>query len=401
MTAVRRGVHACAPARAVCHAAVATLAAGVLLGAGLGTAHAAQASRPQPESGVPDDRPASVPDTAGPASEANAPSDDTAPSVDPCHPEPLSSEVPPATALPADRGPEWLDRMEQRLRLGGCRSAAWLDGLFGREGDPADYRRVSGSVAPSVLWTEYDGFTPRVRFRVNLPLPQIDDRLRAFIGRVDREEFVTERAEPSGLLPRQFGTIGEEQTLLGLGYRPAAQGGGRFDFGAGIRLRAPLDPYVKASYRRAWLLDPDTTVQLKPTVFWQQTEQFGVTTRADYDHAFDDRWFTRVTGSVTYSGRSQGLRGYSNATLFHKLSDRRAAAVQLGIDGETGAEVPLREYGVRAIYRQNLWRDWLVVELRTSLTWPRELRDEPRKPSWGAGFGFEMLFGGGDFRGSP
>jgi hypothetical protein len=135
-------------------------------------------------------------------------------------------------------------------------------------------------------------------------------------------------------------------------------------------------------------------------VFYQQSEKFGLTTRVDVPHVFSDRWFGLVTASTTWSDLAQVVRGYANATLFHQLTQRSAMAMQIGLDGETQADVPLREYGVRATYRQNVWRDWLVMELRTSLTWPREKEEEERDSSWGAGIGFEMVFGPGTFRGN-
>jgi hypothetical protein len=299
----------------------------------------------------------------------------------------------------AENDQAWLDRMETQLQLGGCRSARWIDGLFGETHDGRHYQAVNGNIAPSLLWNEYDGFKARVRFKVDLPLPRMDGRLRAFVGRVDREEFVTERAESSGALPRQFGTIGEEQTLLGLGYG-GLRGREGFDVSGGIRLSTPLDPYVRASYRIVLDAGERSLVRIRPVAFWQQSEQFGVTTRVDYDRDLSDRFFMRVTASGTYSGRSFGLRGYGNATLFHRLSPYRAMAYQVGFDGESELDVPMREYGVRTTYRQNFLREWLVLELRASLTWPREKLEEPRKPSWGAGVGLEMVFGPGSFRGS-
>jgi hypothetical protein len=336
-----------------------------------------------------------MPSTAAPAGPtpsapaAEYPSDEVA---EPGEPDPCT---PP---IGHENDEQWLDRMQRQLSTSGCKSARWIDGLFGQKADYDEYRQVSGNIAPSLLWSEYDGFTARMRFRIDLPLPQYQGKVRAFVGRVDREEFVTERAEPSGALPRQFGATGDEQTLLGLGFGDF--GGTGFDLGAGIRLTTPLDPFVKASYRWIFNLDSGSRIRVKPVVFWQQSEQFGVTTRVDYDRALAPDWYLRLTLSGTESGRSQGIRGYTNATVFHRLSDRKAMAVQVGVDGETQADVPLREYGVRTTYRQNILREWLVIELRASLTWPREERYEPRKPSWGAGLGFEMVFGPGTFRGT-
>jgi hypothetical protein len=63
------------------------------------------------------------------------------------------------------------------------------------------------------------------------------------------------------------------------------------------------------------------------------------------------------------------------------------------VHGETQAEVPLRNYGVELRYRQKILRQWLFVELITSMTWPREFLTEERESNFGAGIGVEMYFG--------
>jgi len=49
---------------------------------------------------------------------------------------------------------------------------------------------------------------------------------------------------------------------------------------------------------------------------------------------------------------------------------------------------------VRA-YRRSILREWLVLEVRISLDWPKDYVWQERKASWGLGVGFEMYFGGG------
>ncbi len=56
-----------------------------------------------------------------------------------------------------------------------------------QEEPPAAYQGASGSITPAVLWDEFDGFQPKLRFRVDVPLPQLNERFNAFIGRVDRD----------------------------------------------------------------------------------------------------------------------------------------------------------------------------------------------------------------------
>ena len=55
--------------------------------------------------------------------------------------------------------------------------------------------------------------------------------------------------------------------------------------------------------------------------------------------------------------------------------------------------MPIRNYGVEVRYRQRIYRDWLFVEGRTSLTWPKRDPEEDRKINPGLGLGFEMYFG--------
>jgi hypothetical protein len=136
-------------------------------------------------------------------------------------------------------------------------------------------------------------------------------------------------------------------------------------------------------------------------VFWQNSEQFGITSRADIERVVGERWMFRWTGSATFSQESQGMRGYSSFTILRGLSDKRAVALEFGLNGETEAEVPLREFGVKAAYRRVLSRDWLVLELRSSLTWPKEFSHQPRAPSWGCGIGLEIMFGGDTFLARP
>ena len=107
--------------------------------------------------------------------------------------------------------------------------------------------RPQGSIAPSLLWDQYDGFQPRLRFNVDLPLPRMSERYHAFIGRVNRDEYVTERDISSGAIPNQIGRVEDDQTIFGIGYRSPKEGA-HFEADAGVRLRFPLDPFVKGSY---------------------------------------------------------------------------------------------------------------------------------------------------------
>jgi hypothetical protein len=294
----------------------------------------------------------------------------------------------------------WIDRAHDGVFNAVWRSAARMDQWFGGSSDPSAYQETSGSIAPALLYDEYDGFKPRVRFQVDVPLPQMNKRFHAFIGRVNRDEYVTERRPGSGAFARQYGPVEDDDTLFGIRYREPSQGG-RFDADAGLRIRAPLDPFVKASYRFEKGSSETTLISFRETAFWQNSEKFGFTSRVDIERVFRDVYLLRWTASGTFSERTEGVRGYSALMLLRGFPNRRAAAAELFTEGEFDDIVPLRNYGLRIAYRRSILRDWLVLETRASVTFPREFADQEREASLGIGIGLEMFFGTDDFLARP
>src|SRR5262249_16621368 len=99
----------------------------------------------------------------------------------------------------------WLDKTRQTLYATMWHSAEHVDRWFGSGEDETVYQQVYGSIAPAILYTQYNGVRTQARFNMNFPLPQVNDRIHAFVGRFDPNEFITERDEPSGSLPRTYG----------------------------------------------------------------------------------------------------------------------------------------------------------------------------------------------------
>jgi hypothetical protein len=319
--------------------------------------------------------------------------------------EPLASDAPESHDPPACHSVEdsWLDRNHERLHRWLWRSARSVDGWFGSQ-LPEDVYAAStrGSITPILLWDEFNGLSQKFRFRVKMPLPHLDERYNAFVGTFSRDEFVTEREQESGAIPRQRsgGEIERDQTLLGVQFRGRREGG-RFEADAGIRIRSPIDPFVKAGWRFQHTFGEDVFVTFRETGFWQNSEGFGVTSRIDAERPFRGDSLIRYTASATISQKSEGVRGYTSLTMYRGLGLSQAIAGQIFTAGEFDAPVPLGEYGLRFAYRRQVLHDWLVLELRPSLTWPKEDPAAARSASWGFGIGFEMFFGEDEFQSRP
>ena len=311
----------------------------------------------------------------------------------PIQPGGLPPEDAPALCEDKPGGLAWIDRVQAGLYRTICLSAARFDGFFGNARFDDEYQATHGSIAVGAIWDERDQWDPSARFRVNVQLPQLSDRFNAFIGRLDPDEYVTELRDDFDTLPRQFARRDDDAVLFGLGYRRPGRTGGHFDADIGARLRWPLEPYLKGTYRLGVPFGKRNLLRLDETIFWRAGEGFGATTRIDLERLLAEDFLVRWTGSGAFTGETEGVRWFSSLTLYQNLGDGRAFAYEAGVSGETDREIAVADYGLRAIYRHRIYQEWLFLELRSSLTWPRETSLERRESNWGAGIALEMLFG--------
>ena len=292
------------------------------------------------------------------------------------------------------QGPAWIDRMQSALYKSMCSTAVWFDGFFGSARFDDEYQATHGSLAVGTLWDEHDHWDPSVRFRLQIELPHMSDRFSGFIGKVDADEFVTEQRDDFDTLPRQFGQEVDDKVLFGLGYSEPRGPGGHFDASVGTSLESPTEPYAKVTYRIAVPLLERNLLRLRESVFWEESERLGATTRIDLERLFTDDLLGRWTASATFTQETEGVRWFSQLTLYQNLHEGRAISYQVGITSESDNDVPITDYGLRVIYRRSIFdREWLFLELRSSITWPREDLTEHREANLGAGVAVEMMFG--------
>lgn len=287
-----------------------------------------------------------------------------------------------------------LQRVRRSLTVTACASSAWLDGLFGDQIHYDEYHATYGTVTAGGLWSEYDGFDPRLRFRARLQLPQWDERISAFAGRVGEDDYISDTEGDFQALPtRQFGTLEDESVLLGLGYSSPERTGNDFDAGVGVRVDWPLDPYARARYEIVRAFNERYVFSARETVFWQNTEGFGTTTRINLDRVINDRFLLRWSNLGKYTEETLGLEWYTQMTLFQSVGQRTGLAWQAQIEGATDNEVQLTRHAVRLIMRRQLTPEWLILELRGGVGWPRRKLTEAREPSPEIGIAIEMQFG--------
>lgn len=274
-----------------------------------------------------------------------------------------------------------------------CGATLWFDGLFGGEPDVENARAVSGRVELSTLYTEVDGVDPKGRLRLKYDLPTLERRLNLFLGRDEEDEVVEDRQEGFAIRSSVFGLESEERWLAGLGYSPPGRWEEKLDFRVGLKVKSASEVFVQSRYRRNFFQGTNNVWRFRETVFWENRDGFGSTTSLDFDRVLHRDLLLRWGSVGTISESTEGLGWRSTVLVYHNLRRSRAVAGEVFVRGTTGAEVPLREYGVRGVYRQPIGKPYLFGDLILGYTWPRFERDEPRDGSVTFGIGVELLFG--------
>jgi hypothetical protein len=317
--------------------------------------------------------------------------------------DPVAGPPAPPAELPtvqcADAGADadadaWIDNVQRGVYSGVCGAAVWFDGLFGNPRYDQDSNDTYGRVGLFETLDRRDNLDSRLRFRARLALPAFHNRARLTLGRGDEQELVEERPSDSdSSQPAALGSDIDDAWLLGLGYAKQDKLQKGFDFGIGVRLRFPVDPYVKATYRYNFIFNEDNMLRFRETPFWRDSRGFGTTTQLAFDHLVSPRLLLRWDNIGTVAEDTDGLDWGTGVTAYQSLGSRRAISYTALLRGETAADVPIQNYGAEVRYRRQAFRRWLFLEFKGSVTWPRETLEEEREINPGIGVGFEMFFG--------
>ncbi len=287
-----------------------------------------------------------------------------------------------------------LDSFRTGVERSVCLTAWYFDSLFGvlPENEIIETRTTHGRLRGGVTWDERDGFGQEFTLRAQVQMPLARKRMLAVFGRDTDEAFIE---GGSGEFDSVAFTEEDEERswLLGLGYEPMRGTRSRLSLGAGVRLRTPPDPYVQASYWFQDRLAEQLLFRARQTVFWENEDGFGTSTRLTFERRLGDTRMLRWGNYLRVSEGTDGLRWNTNLTLFKALSASRAVALRGGIRGETGREVNPVEYQLLLIHRRRIFREWLFLELRGGGGWIREERAESREFVPQAAVVLEMSFG--------
>jgi len=270
--------------------------------------------------------------------------------------------------------PTWeaLDRKHQALGTMLEDILRRTDALFSGEKNqdaPTGSYVALGARTRVPLTSNADGSTGLLA-RAKIRLPRTQERLQILIGQ-DVERIGTTQAqrdaeEAAGIRDRSDNPfvalrgIARETLKVQL----TADAGLRFD---GIE----PDPFVRGRARR--LFEPgEWILSLSETLLWQRSEAFTATTEFGVYRALGRKHALSLETQAEWRDESDGFDLAQTLTLSWRINERSLGALELGAFAETQPRFEATAYSLAARYRRKVYRDWLLVELRPQVTFPRD-----------------------------
>lgn len=288
---------------------------------------------------------------------------------------------------------DYLLNFRDKTKASLCHMVKGIDSWFGDEYD-FDAHSFTGKVIVGFRQDEETGFDPKLRIRLKTSLPNLNKKLKAFIGRTDEDAFISD-SEFQGI-DESSNDLKDNDTswLIGLGYKNPRKKG--FDKSVGLKIKSgKIKPYAKIRYRQPISITDGQPARLTQTFFWKKDEGLGSTSNLQYSYKLSDRKLLSSNLAATYRKDTLMWNTGASITLYENIRDNRSIAYSAYIEGEHGENslVDVPEYGVSINYRKPFLRPWLMLNTSLENRWSHSRNEDEKKHYAKLGVQLEMSFG--------
>lgn len=267
-----------------------------------------------------------------------------------------------------------------------------IDGFFGTDNALDTENKSYLRLSQEVQWDEGHSFgsDPGIRFKLDLPTTQ--ERLRLIIES-DPEERQGTLAEQGS--QRMRNTDNEPRdTVIGLSRLGGKDWQRHWDtkFGAGVKFRLPLDPFLRFDAERLWDLGTGPwQLASENRVSWFNSDGYFARTRWDIGRPLNTVKHLRFVTNIQWQEDEDTLEFSETAALHQVLGKRSVMRYAAIMVGNSGSSPKINDYYLQTHYRRNLHKSILYADLIPELHFQRDVDYDPR---WAFTFRIEMLFRG-------
>ena len=263
----------------------------------------------------------------------------------------------------------WVDSSHAYVSENAQALTEWMDQFFGD-------KNYNQEQAESLLrlqlvngWDTDLGYEPKVRLRGKLQLPRISRRLDLVFSdqAQDDEDLDDDRLDDR----------------VGLQYLLREGNRSRFDTTLGLT-SSGLKPGVK--YRNRGEIIDEASYRFIQRLQHEQDEGFYGTTQLDLNYRQDEDTVWRWSQRGLWGEKSRGVEWRSRLALRqrHLVQSKRPLAVEhfLLVDGVTRPDSFIRNYRLGTVFRRQVHRPYMFVEIEPSYSFLKLDANSGRKGEW-------------------
>lgn len=282
-----------------------------------------------------------------------------------------AEELPQPAEPPEEESPffDFLDRHQKAVTNRLERYVQGVDNFF--TDDNALYE-TSGSymrVRLESFWPEGEGAELTGGISFKLRLPKIQKKMKLTISSEVDEQKTTEERETGAVAERDEANRG---LYTGLEKILGKETEWRFKPSIGVKIRSPLDTYVRFRASRQVAFD-NWLMNFYQTFYWFDSSGSGSDTSLRWDRKLGENFLFRSNSFLRYTDLNDYFDTSQSFGVTHTLSKRRAITYKIAAFGIFDDETTYAtSYIIDAYYRQNIHKDYLFLDIQPLVRFDRE-----------------------------
>ncbi|MEH6650941.1 MAG: hypothetical protein V7707_13015 [Motiliproteus sp.] len=208
------------------------------------------------------------------------------------------------------------------------------------------------------------GFEFKVKARVKLPNSKRDFK---FFLDSDPDDFSSIADQKLGLTPGSDSpSNADDSAIAGIGLDQILGANWVSSYKLGVKLRLPLDPYVRAEWTHNENLSEDWRSQVQHRISYFDSEGWKAQSGLGLYRPINSEFMFQSDTGIQYLNQGSTWELFQSFSLHQRINDDTAFEHQIGVSGISNPdldELRSNAYWLRTELRHRLYKDWLYGKI--------------------------------------
>ena len=263
----------------------------------------------------------------------------------------------------------WVDTSHSAVADQAQAAVEWMDDFFG---DPTyDLEKAESYLRLEFEndWEQGEGNDFGVRLRGKVQLPKISQRVDLLFSEEEGDTVDREEREDIDNISLQVNVREGDRSRF-----DATMGFSSGNLKPGVRYRSEGDLDFARRYRYVQRLQ------------YEDGEKFFTLAQVDLFQTFNERDVLRWTNRIKWGENTEGVEWRTRLSLFQRFGQdsKRPLALNhfVSVRGETRPTSFIKNYRLGTVWRRQVYRDFLFVELEPAMNYRRRDYEDSRELTW-------------------